>query len=214
MTKNTVRKHFPGLAALKSASAKALGAGLACVLLVGAAAAPADAYTADDLKSSLTSTCVAQLATSDSQKPLYESICKQIVDKTYDALTKVDRETALLVMRQVASSVAAYAQEISEKVLAGDLALEDVDDDIKQTIDNLIEEAGRQVKTAVSGMVHEELYTSHIVDRQTRIRWQQSYDRVLASLRCRLSKQPSSHAKRRGSRRSSASRGSSTDGVE
>ena len=164
MTKNTVRKHFPGLAALKSASAKALGAGLACLLLVGAAAAPADAYTADDLKSSLTSTCVAQLATSDSQKPLYESICKQIVDKTYDALTKVDRETALLVMRQVASSVAAYAQEISEKVLAGDLALEDVDDDIKQTIDNLIEEAGRQVKTAVSGMVYGELYTSHIVD--------------------------------------------------
>ncbi|MCI1643079.1 MAG: hypothetical protein LKI98_02150 [Bifidobacterium crudilactis] len=164
MAKNTVRKHFPGLAALKSASAKALGAGLACVLLVGTAVTPAYADTSDDLKSSLTSTCVAQLATSDSQKPLYESICAQIVDKTYDALTKIDRQTALLVMRQVASSVAAYAQEINEKVLAGDLALEDVDDDIKQTINNLINEAGELVKTAVSGMVYEELYTSHIVD--------------------------------------------------
>ncbi|MEE8701544.1 MBG domain-containing protein [Bifidobacterium crudilactis] len=164
MAKNTVRKHFRGLAALKSASAKALGAGLACVLLVGTAVTPVYADTSDDLKSSLTSTCVAQLATSDSQKPLYESICTQIVDKTYDALTKVDPETAMLVMRQVASSVAAYAQEISEKVLAGDLALEDVDDDIKQTINNLIDEAGELVKTAVSGMVYEELYTSHIVD--------------------------------------------------
>lgn len=188
MAKNTVRKHFPGLAALKSASAKALGAGLACVLLVGTAVTPAYADTSDDLKSSLTSTCVAQLATSDSQKPLYESICAQIVDKTYDALTKIDHETALLVMRQVASSVAAYAQEISEKVLAGDLALEDVDDDIKQTIDNLIDEAGEQVKTAVSGMVYEELYTSHIVDGKPGIdgsnhtsEYWQAYDAAYAS---------------------------------